>query len=82
MAATAKDFCAICWIDGKRTPSIAWEGAPICRECIADAMSTRAHLPKCPLSDLQSCAAPVQSQPAPKPFAGNFMHDAAVTIER
>jgi hypothetical protein len=38
MAATSDDFCATCWIDGKRTPSIAWPGAPICRECLAKAI--------------------------------------------
>jgi hypothetical protein len=42
MAVTTKDFCAQCWtVDGKVTPSIAWEGAPICREHIADIMAKR-----------------------------------------
>jgi hypothetical protein len=62
--ATTTDFCAMCWIDGKRTPSIAWPGAPVCRECLADAMSKRATLPPCPLSDLQSCE-PHPASPSP-----------------
>jgi hypothetical protein len=66
MAVTTKDFCAQCLIDGKVTPSIAWEGAPICRHCLADAMSNRAHLPKCPLSDVRSR----ELQPVPSPSHG------------
>ena len=41
MVVTTKDFCAQCLIDKKLTPSIAWEGAPICREHIADIMAKR-----------------------------------------
>jgi hypothetical protein len=58
MAANADDFCAICWIDRKLSRSIAWDGAPICRECLADAISNRAGLPKCPLSS----DVPIRSQ--------------------
>jgi hypothetical protein len=63
MAATT-DYCAICVIDGKLMPSIAWEGAPICRECLADTMSKRADLPMCPLSGPRS-REPHPASPSP-----------------
>jgi hypothetical protein len=66
MGATAEHFCAFCMIDGKLTPSITWEGAPICGGCLADAMSNRVHLPRCPLSDVRSR----ELQPAPSPSPG------------
>jgi hypothetical protein len=65
VAATPDDFCAICVIDDKLTPSIEWPGGPICRQCLAEAISNRASLPKCPLSDLQACV-----PPAPRPSPG------------
>jgi hypothetical protein len=63
MAATT-DFCVFCVIEGKLTPSIAWEGAPVCRECLADTM-TNPHLPRCPLSALQSCEPQLVPSPSP-----------------
>ena len=49
MAVTTKDFCAICIIGGRLAPSIAWEGGPICRECLAEAIEENgsSHAPIC-----------------------------------
>jgi hypothetical protein len=36
-----KAKCALCWIDGKRSPAIkGWDGIPICREHLAETIVT------------------------------------------
>jgi hypothetical protein len=66
MAATTENFCVICLIDNKLTPSIEWPGAPYCRECLAKAIegNSSSRAPIC--RDI----AKREPHPAPSPSLG------------